>query len=99
MSDWHLYLIRTESGALYTGISTDVDKRFKQHRSGRGSKYLRAQLATELVYQCNLGDRSLTSKAEHRVKKLNKSIKENIVRTSPSRKQLLEILDLPDSTG
>jgi|SaaInl5LU_22_DNA_1037371.scaffolds.fasta_scaffold08905_7 putative endonuclease len=96
MSDWHLYLVRTDAGALYTGISTDVDKRFETHQLGLGSKYLRGNQPAKLVYRCQIGDRSLTSKVEYRVKQLDKPAKENIVRSAPSREQLLDIVDLCD---
>ena len=45
MADWHLYMIRVKSGSLYTGIATDVDRRFAEHEAGgkKGSKYLRAR--------------------------------------------------------
>tara|TARA_B110000483_G_scaffold164961_1_gene195222 strand:+ start:11391 stop:11681 length:291 start_codon:yes stop_codon:yes gene_type:complete len=94
MSEWHLYLIRTSSGALYTGISTDVEKRFEAHRLGRGSKFLRAQGGLELVYQCSIGDRSLASQAEYRLKQLEKSSKEKLVISVPNRDKLLRLLDL-----
>lgn len=94
MSDWHLYLIRTDSGALYTGISTDVEKRFETHRLGRGSKFLRGQEGLELVYQCIVGDRSLASSAEYRLKQLEKSEKEALVKKRPDTNQLLNLLGI-----
>ncbi len=96
MSEWHLYLIRTDTGALYTGISNDVEKRLEAHRLGRGSKFLRAQESFELVYRCAIGDRSLASKAEYQVKQLEKSEKEQIVQNSHSREQLLDKLGIEE---
>lgn len=45
MSDslWHLYLLRTASGMLYTGITTDVARRLTQHQAGKGAKALRGK--------------------------------------------------------
>ncbi len=45
MAEWHLYMIRVKRGSLYTGIATDVDRRFAEHAEGgkKGSKYLRAR--------------------------------------------------------
>ena len=94
MSDWHLYLVRTDSGALYTGISTDVEKRFETHNLGRGSKFLRAQGNLTLVYQCLIGDRSMASKAEYRLKQLEKPEKEWIVREGLRTQPLLNMLGL-----
>lgn len=99
MSDWHLYLVRTESGALYTGISTDVEKRFETHRLGQGSKFLRGQKQLDLVYQCFIGDRSLTSRAEYRFKQLDKSHKEAIVRDATKRENLLNLLGIESNSN
>ncbi|MBT5330397.1 MAG: GIY-YIG nuclease family protein [Porticoccaceae bacterium] len=96
MSEWHLYLIRTGTGALYTGISNDVGKRLEAHRLGRGSKFLRAQESFDLVYQCPIGDRSLASKAEYRLKQLDKVDKEQIVKQSHNRAQLLQKLGIEE---
>ena len=52
---WFLYLIRTADNRLYTGITTDVPRRFRQHQAGKGAKALRGKgdlllaLATRLV--------------------------------------------------
>lgn len=98
MSDWHLYMVRAGSGALYTGISTDVEKRFEAHCLGRGSKFLRAQKDLSLVYQCAIGDKSLTSRAEYLLKQLNKDQKEILVADQPKRSKLLSILGLTEPT-
>jgi len=41
--DWHLYILRCANGDLYTGITTDVDNRFKQHQQGKGAKRKRSR--------------------------------------------------------
>ena len=82
MSDWYLYLVRCPDGSLYTGISTDVARRFAQHRGegGAGSKYLKGRAPLTLVFQKNLGSKSLALKVERRVKKLSKARKEELIR-------------------
>lgn len=97
MSDrvWFLYLVRTGQGALYTGITIDVMKRFAEHEQGKkGAKYLRAKGPLQLVYSVELGSRSLASKAEYRLKRLAKSQKESIVKKSLTRAELLQRLKL-----
>jgi putative endonuclease len=78
---WSVYLVRTRHGHLYTGIATDVTRRFAEHQQGgsRGSKYLRAKGPLELVFQARIGSRSLASKAEARIRKLSKQHKEELV--------------------
>ncbi|CNI05799.1 GIY-YIG nuclease superfamily protein [Yersinia aldovae] len=86
MSDnlWHLYLLRTASGMLYTGITTDVTRRLAQHQAGKGAKALRGKGELTLVFQCEAGDRSTALKLEYRVKQLSKLQKEKLVANQPS---------------
>jgi putative endonuclease len=80
MAVWSVYMIRCGDDSLYTGIATDVTRRFKEHQSGKtGSKYLRGRAPLELVFQLQVGDRSLASKLEHRIKKLPRPKKEKVV--------------------
>ena len=43
--DWYVYMLRCEDGSLYTGIASDVEKRFAMHKSGHGAKYTRSHLS------------------------------------------------------
>jgi len=81
MSDpvWYLYLLRIESGHLYTGITTDVERRMTEHRTGKGAKYLRGKGEVELAYSTPVGDRSAALKLEAAIKKLPKRKKELFV--------------------
>ncbi len=82
MAEWHLYMIRVKSGSLYTGIATDVDRRFAEHAEGgkKGSKYLRPRRPLTLVFQQKIGTRSQALKAESAVKNLSKPAKEQFVK-------------------
>ena len=92
---WSLYLIRTRTGSLYTGITIDVEQRFKAHTEGKqGAKYLRAKGPLEIVYRVELGTKSLASKAEYWVKKLTKQKKEKIVSSQPDKESLLALLNI-----
>jgi putative endonuclease len=91
---WSLYLLRREDGAIYTGISTNVERRFKEHTAGRGSRALRGKPLIAIEYSVVLGSRSLASQAEHRVKKLTKPAKESLIKRAPSLDELLAFLDL-----
>lgn len=83
---WHVYIIRTRSGALYTGITTDVARRMREHGggSGRGAKYLRSRGPLELVYTAEVGGRGTALTLERRIKALPKREKEALVAASPS---------------
>ena len=94
---WSVYLIRTRQGALYTGITTDVERRFVEHQQGTvGAKYLRSKGPLTLVYQRELGNRSLASRVEYAIKQLTKVKKEEIVATQLDNPQLLTFLDLAE---
>lgn len=82
-SNWFLYMLRTPTGTLYTGITTDVARRLGQHQSGKGAKSLRGKGELTLAFHCPAGDRSLASKLEIKVKKLSKAQKELLVRNAP----------------
>ncbi len=79
MTPWFLYLIRTADNKLYTGITTDVERRYQQHQSGKGAKALRGEGELTLACSAPVGDRSLALRAEYRVKQLTKRQKERLV--------------------
>ena len=81
MNNWFLYLIRCRHGRLYTGITTDVLRRFEEHKSHdkKGSKYLRGKSPLKLVMKKRIGNKSLALKIEAKVKKLSKVKKELLV--------------------
>ena len=81
MSDWFLYIIGCRNGSLYTGISSDVCRRFAEHQSegATGSKYLKGRTPLTLVFHKKVGSKSLALKVEHKVKKLSKGKKERLI--------------------
>ena len=81
MLDWYLYLIRCRDGKLYTGITTNVARRFAEHQGNvnTGAKYLRGRGPLVLVFQKKLGSRSLAQGVESKVKKLSKARKEELI--------------------
>lgn len=73
---WSLYLIETSSGALYTGITTDVERRFREHDGGkRGARALRGKGPLRLIYRQAVGSRSEALKLEAWLKKQPASAK------------------------
>ena len=77
---WFVYMIRTASGTLYTGISTDPERRLAEHSGdSRGAKSLRGKGPLELVFSIPACDRSEASRLEARIKKLPRSDKNKLV--------------------
>jgi len=91
MTTWSVYLLRCADGSLYTGIATDVSRRLAEHADGeKGAKYLRGRGPLELVFHQEIGDRSLATKIEHRVKRLPKVYKEDFSRLPHRIDELLK---------
>ncbi|MGL6261839.1 GIY-YIG nuclease family protein [Vibrio sp. WXL103] len=81
LSCWFIYLIRTKDNALYCGVTTDVTRRFEQHRTGKGAKALRGKGPLILVWSSPAGkSRSEAQQWEHKLKKLPKSRKESLIK-------------------
>ena len=76
---WKLYILRCKDGTLYTGITTDVEKRLAAHRAGKGAKYTRGRGPLELVYQETCGDHSAALKRELEIKALPREEKQKLI--------------------
>jgi putative endonuclease len=76
-TEWFVYIIRADDQSLYTGITTDLQRRLKQHQSGKGgAKYFRGRRACELVYTESGHDRSSASVREAQIKKMTRQQKQ-----------------------
>lgn len=64
------YIVRCSDGTLYTGITTDVERRVKQHNAGKGAKYTSVRGPVVLIYQEPAGDRSSATIRERKIKRL-----------------------------
>ena len=78
-SNWYLYILRCGDGTLYTGITTDVQKRLETHRAGKGAKYTRGRQPLELAYREICENHSAALKRELEVKKLTRQEKEALI--------------------
>lgn len=74
-NSWKLYMLRCGDGTLYTGITTDVDRRLEEHRTGKGAKYTRGRGPLEIAYQEECGDKSTALKRELEIKALTREEK------------------------
>ena len=87
---YSIYVIRCADGSFYTGIATDVTRRLAEHRSGeKGARYLRGRRPLQLVFQQEIGDRSMAQRLEHRVKRLKPADKGNPDRLNDCISRLL----------
>lgn len=76
---YYCYIVRCADDTLYTGISTDVERRVKQHNAGRGAKYTSQRLPVKLIYIEVVGNRAEAMIRERAIKKLPRSKKLSLV--------------------
>lgn len=72
---WHLYLLRCRDGSFYAGITTDIERRFRQHAVGKGAKYTRSHPPECVLASRVYPDRASASRAEHALKQQPKARK------------------------
>lgn len=72
MKKWYVYIVQCNDNTLYTGISTDLNKRIEKHNSGNGAKYTKTRLPVKLLYFKLYDNKSEASKEEYRIKQLKK---------------------------
>lgn len=66
---WIVYIIQTSNKSLYTGIALDVERRLKEHISGKGSRYLRGKSPLLVIYREKHPSRSSALKREAEIKR------------------------------
>jgi putative endonuclease len=76
---WFVYLVRAQNGALYCGISDDPQRRFAQHRSGKGARFFHSSPAMALVYIEACAGKGDALRRERAIKRLGKPAKEVLV--------------------
>lgn len=86
--NWYLYILRCGDGTLYTGITTDVEKRFAAHAAGRGAKYTRGRGPLTLLYREHCGSHSQALRRELEIKALPRKEKELLIFGNEKEKSL-----------
>ena len=71
--NWFVYMIICSDQSLYTGITTDPERRFREHVTGCGAKYFRGRQPVRMVYLELRPDRSDATKRELEIKRLNRT--------------------------
>lgn len=88
---WFLYIIRCDDNSLYTGITTDLERRFAEHgeQGKKCAKYLKGKAPLSLVFTTEAGkNKSEASRLEYRIKRLSKQQKEHLVMGEVTLRQL-----------
>lgn len=72
---WEVYIIETDSGKLYTGITNNIERRFANHLNKRGARFFHFSSPKEIVYRESQPNRSEASKREIAIKKMSRQEK------------------------
>lgn len=96
---WYLYLVRDRDNRLYTGITTDVARRFRQHCAGKGARNLRGRMPLNLYCSFSIGSKPEALRVEYRLKRWSKAHKEQLPFSSDLQQRLWESAGIITSTS
>ncbi|MBW4056383.1 MAG: GIY-YIG nuclease family protein [Proteobacteria bacterium] len=77
--NWQVYIILCSDNSLYTGITTDLPRRFGQHATGRGARYFRGRRPVQVVYRESGHTRSTAGRREVEIKTLARTEKQFLI--------------------
>lgn len=81
MPAWFVYMVRCADGSLYTGITTDVEKRVATHNAGKGAKYTRSRRPVVRVFMEAMESETAARVREVEVKRMTRLVKERLFDT------------------
>jgi len=88
MNQWIVYIIQTESGNLYTGITNDLERRFEDHqKQTKGARFFRISKPEKVVYRETQPNRSEASKRECEIKKMSRQEKLGLMKIKLPEKE------------
>lgn len=76
---WKVYILETDKGQLYTGITNNLERRLKMHQKGQGALYTKFFGAKKILYTEDRPDRSSALKREHAIKQWTRSQKFDLI--------------------
>ncbi|QLK24596.1 GIY-YIG nuclease family protein [Natrinema zhouii] len=79
MADHVVYVLECADGSLYTGYTTDLERRVAEHDAGEGAKYTRGRTPVELQYHERFDSKSAAMSREYEIKQLRRTEKERLV--------------------
>ena len=77
--NWVVYILKCNDGSFYTGITNDLERRFKEHSDGKGAKYTRGRSPLKVVYTEGVGDKGEALRRELKIKSLKRGEKEKLI--------------------
>lgn len=82
---WFVYILECKDNSLYTGISNDIEKRMKAHKTGKGSKYVASKKFKRLLHTIKAVDKIDAAKIEYKIKQMQRNDKITFFVNHPMR--------------
>jgi len=82
---WRVYIVETERGTLYTGITTSLERRLAEHGGGRGARFFRLARPARLRYVEDAADRGGALRREAEIKRLTRRAKLALIAAAPAK--------------
>ncbi len=80
MTNWYVYILKCSDGRLYTGMTNDVERRLREHKSGKGARFTRSFGVSKLVYKEEHPTRGKALKREARIKRWTRKEKLTLIK-------------------
>ncbi len=80
--NWWVYIIKSSDNSYYTGITTNIERRYKQHSERKGAKFFYSRIPAKVVYKEDGHSRSSATKREIEIKRLTRKEKEILINTA-----------------
>ena len=80
-----VYIVKCSDNTLYTGYTTDLKRRIKEHNEGEGAKYTRGRTPVELVYYEKKSSKSSAMKREYEIKQLKRKEKFELIKNKKGK--------------
>lgn len=81
----YVYIVKCNDETLYTGYTSNIERRIKAHNDGKGAKYTRARLPVTRVYQEQFEDKREAMRREYKIKQLTRAQKIDLIKEGESR--------------
>ena len=79
---WYVYILKCADDTYYTGITSNINRRIKEHGTNKGAKYTKQRGPFKLVYKASFLNRSIASKEEYKIKSLSLQDKIKLIESS-----------------
>ena len=79
---WFVYILLCSDNSFYTGISNDLEKRFLDHKKGKGGRYTRSHKPLKIIYTEQYATKPDALKREIEIKSMRRKQKENVIFTN-----------------